>query len=274
VVNKEEVKWLTENVFDDLELDNALIKNKYKVTDHDYSSTQSDKEILDLFDADDCVIFHGSIDFAKRLNRIAPWVPGVYCTFDDYACTKYYSSAGSWLLNEEYVMLPFGDLMRQQSFFADIFDTDLVFIRPDASDKPFGGAVVDLFDYYNGIGSLEVNDVPQDALCVVSQSRIIDCEWRLVIVNDGIITGSQYQPTITNDLPDYVVETGYEILSDMEYRPADSAWTMDLCKSHGDILLVEINSFSCAGLYSCDYDKVVKAVSSAALKDWRDYNDI
>jgi len=49
---------------------------------------------------------------------------------------------------------------------------------------------------------------------------------------------------------------------------------MELCKSNGDILLLEINSFSCAGLYSCDYDKVVKAVSSAALKDWRDYNDI
>jgi len=205
-MNKE-VKWLTEDVFDDFELDKALVENRYKVNSHDYSPIQSNKEILSLFDVDDCVVFHGSIDFAKRLNRIAPWVPGTYCTFEDYACTKYYSSVGSWLLNEEYIMLPFGDLYRQQSFFADVFDTDFVFIRPNASDKPFGGAVVDLFDYYNGIGSLEVNDVPQDALCVVSQSREIDYEWRMVIVNDEIITGSQYQPTITNDLPDYVVET-------------------------------------------------------------------
>lgn len=250
------------------------MKNKYNVTVRDYSRMHSDEELLRLFDADDCVVFHGSIDFAKRLNRVVPWVPGTYCTFEDYACTKYYSSAGSWLLNEEYIMLPFGDLYRQQSFFADVFDTDLVFIRPNASDKQFGGAVVDLFDYYNGIGSLEVNDVPQDFLCVVSKSREIDCEWRLVVVNDEIITGSRYQPTITNDLPDYVVETGYEILGDMKYRPSDTAWTMDLCKSNGTIFLLEINSFSCAGLYSCDYGKVVKAVSSAALKDWGDYNDI
>ena len=41
----------------------------------------------------------------------------------------------------------------------------------------------------------------------------------------------------------------------------DPAWTLDVCESWPDLAVVEVNSFSCAGLYACDYEAVVQAIN-------------
>jgi hypothetical protein len=53
------------------------------------------------------------------------------------------------------------------------------------------------------------------------------------------------------------------------YRP-EAAWTIDVCRTvHDNYYVLELNSFSCSGLYKCDKDAVVRAVSRAALEDWQ-----
>jgi hypothetical protein len=55
---------------------------------------------------------------------------------------------------------------------------------------------------------------------------------------------------------------------------------MDLCVKRIEIdfdaykvRLMELNSFSCAGLYDSDLEKVVKAVSNRAETDWEASKD-
>ena len=46
------------------------------------------------------------------------------------------------------------------------------------------------------------------------------------------------------------------------YQP-DFAYTLDLVIDvKGNVKLLELNSFSCAGLYACDMEKIVKSVSN------------
>ena len=55
------------------------------------------------------------------------------------------------------------------------------------------------------------------------------------------------------------------------YYP-DSVFVMDVCEdSDGRFWLLEINSFSSAGLYACDKAKIVKEVSAIAEEEWADW---
>ena len=55
------------------------------------------------------------------------------------------------------------------------------------------------------------------------------------------------------------------------YEP-DTAWVIDIAmtkdmKCH----LIELNSFSCSGLYACDLEPIVRCVSDAAQKEFDSY---
>jgi hypothetical protein len=51
-------------------------------------------------------------------------------------------------------------------------------------------------------------------------------------------------------------------------------FTMDICKSSGKLKLLEINSFSCAGLYDCKLDVVINEASKLAIEEWKEYQKI
>ena len=57
------------------------------------------------------------------------------------------------------------------------------------------------------------------------------------------------------------------------YNP-DRCWTIDVAKTEfGTYKVLEIGCFSCAGLYGNNLEKVVKAVSLAALDEWKELNE-
>lgn len=43
---------------------------------------------------------------------------------------------------------------------------------------------------------------------------------------------------------------------------------MDVCESDGRLSLLELNSFSCSGLYECDLEAVIRAASAVAEDQW------
>ena len=58
------------------------------------------------------------------------------------------------------------------------------------------------------------------------------------------------------------------ILENVEFRP-DPVFVIDICKADdGNFYLLEIGSFSCAGLYACNLEKIVSAVSKAAIEEY------
>jgi hypothetical protein len=59
-----------------------------------------------------------------------------------------------------------------------------------------------------------------------------------------------------------------DVLADVSWRP-DPVFLMDICAAEGRLYVLELNSFSCSGLYACDPEAVVKVVSSQGVWAWQ-----
>lgn len=234
-----------------------------------------DVDYFRLFGDFDCVIFHGCLDMARHIMRKTDWTPGAYCTPEAYNCTSYYPKLGKYLLAQNYAMLPYGDLFRSQDFLYGTFGIDgTIFIRPNSGLKPFTGQTVYTKYFCKGVEYMGYGGIKPSDLVVVSEPRNIEAEWRFVVVDGKVITGSLYR--FQGESADYLgpgySEESFEFaqeVADESYVP-DRAYTIDVCKTYvGNYYLLEINSFSCAGLYHCDLEAIVREVSRVALEDWR-----
>ncbi len=107
---------------------------------------------------------------------------------------------------------------------------------------------------------------------MISTPKIIGREWRLVIAIDEVVASSQYRDNgtiaILPSCPDEVHQFATDILANVRWRP-DKLFMMDVCESDGKLCLLELNSFSCSGLYACDLAAVIHAASLAAESEWR-----
>jgi len=225
------------------------------------------------FKEEDCVVFSGSLQFAKRINRETKWIPGAYCNLPQFECLYYYPRFGEFLLNHDYVMLPFGELLRRKKFlFETIGESGCLFLRPSSGFKTFTGFVVHEDEF-----AKELKYLPLDAEALVIASRPVNLgrEWRTVVVNNKIIAASQYKEGRNFDriaeVPQVVLDYGQHVLDSIKYQP-DPVWILDLCETKSEeIKVLEVGSFSCSGLYACDPVAVITAVNEVALAEWSEY---
>ena len=275
-------KWLLENdVFDeDLQpMIDEIERQGMEVKVQRHRPFDVDREhIRTWYKPDDCVVFYGSIEFARAIQRLTKWIPGTYCSFDRYRCVEYYPSMGDMLVNADYAMVPFGDLGRRRKWLYDTFGVDkCIFIRPDDSDKIFTGKTVKIEEFERDIDLFGIYDTPPHELCVVSSPKAILQEWRLVIVENKIVAASRSKTNgklnTKQGAPDEVLSYGRYVLKTSGYNP-DRAWTLDLCLAGDEtIKVMEVGSFSVAGLYACDMEPIIKSVSKVALDEWSEYNE-
>lgn len=273
-------KWIIEtlkDVEDTNRLKEALTRANIEYKDVKYVPFSEEK--YDIYPEEDCVVFYGSLNLAAQLRRKKKWVPGVYCNLDELKCTTYYSFLGKYLFNQDYIMLPLMELRRRKEEIYKQFGVDgCIFIRPNDGNKCMNGCVMPhdefdremsiLYNYYN---------VPLDSiLIIISSPKVITREWRYVVVDREIITFSQYKENWEivrkNDENRVARQLVFDITRE-EWSP-DKCYVLDIAESNGEIGLLELNSFSCSGLYSCDMDKIVKAVSEVAEKEWNEYYGI
>jgi hypothetical protein len=109
------------------------------------------------------------------------------------------------------------------------------------------------------------------ALVVIAAPQQIDREWRLVVVGEQVVAGSQYairgERAMAADCPAEVRGFAETMLAEVRWRP-DPAFMLDVCESAGRLWLVELNSFSGSWLYLCDLPAVVAAASALAERSW------
>jgi hypothetical protein len=108
-----------------------------------------------------------------------------------------------------------------------------------------------------------------ETLVVIAPEKQIDAEWRFVICNGKVITGCRYLPDESTIFPRSSFRLAQAIASCI-WQP-DICYTVDIAESFGKTYLLEINSFSCAGLYMCDLESIVREVSLAATEEWKEY---
>ena len=111
-----------------------------------------------------------------------------------------------------------------------------------------------------------------ETLLVISTPKELGREWRLVIANSEIVASTQYRNqgaiSVTRGCRDDVIEFATDVLDQVKWRP-DNVFMMDVCESNGRLHVLELNSFSCSGLYDCDLVAVVRAASDAAEMEWK-----
>lgn len=272
------VKWLIEtDVFDEnaQKLCDIIASQGMEFKKHRYVPFEEPDQFLHLFNKDDCVVFYGSIQFANQVKRHAPWIPGVYLNTPEFECLFYYPRFGDFLLNRDYVMLPFGELHRRKEFLMSTLGEDnCVFIRPSSGLKSFTGKVVTSERWDREIDQFALYEPPPEALVVVARPINLAKEWRLVVVDGKIITASKYRDGGKIErqagAPETVLNFAQDVCDKVKYSP-DPAWILDVCETAtGELYILEVGSFSCAGLYSCDLDLVVKSVSAVAHTEWLD----
>lgn len=218
---------------------------------------------------EECLICYGEIDFVREFQRQVASIPGAWCNFGNMKCSVYYAYLGEYLLNKSYAMMPVGDLLRRWEELTGLVNGKSLFIRPESGAKPFTGYVVSPGEKHK-ITAL-VESVGPDLLVVVSPEKKISTEWRFVVCDKMVVAGCQYLPNISPGWSTPSFRLAEQIAS-QEWQP-DLCYTVDIAESEGEVYLLEINSFSCAGFYDCNLRSIVRCASETAKEEWLDYNE-
>lgn len=218
-------------------------------------------------------IAYGTIGFVrnKQMNSM-----GTVCSFFNMNEFKFSSYAPKMLrpellLNDNYILIPFGELVRRKEFFFKIFETDSLFIRPDSCAKPFTGFVLTPENFDHEINTLRnLNRIYHNELIVITNAKKIDAEYRFFIVDHQVISGSQYMVNgeidISPEFPEEALNVAKEVC-EWSNTP-DMAFVCDVGLCNGEMKIVEYNALSTSGMYACDVSKVLTAVSDYLIAEY------
>lgn len=269
--------WLIEKYIFDENLDTfKSVFNKYNVKYKVFEYFPfMDINCSSLFKDDETVIFYGSLNLARELRKHAKWIPGVWGNLHNLKCTTYYNHLGQFLLNDNYIMLPYGELLRNKEFlFKTIGVNGCLFVRPDSGFKAFTGGVIYESSYEADVKQLGFYDVDCSNIVIVSSPKNIYEEYRMICIDKQIVTGCMYKLNrkehYSKDVPSEVFEYASKIAN--TWQP-DNCFTVDVCRTDDGYKLVEINSFSSSGFYSCDIEQIVVNANKMALKEVEDYRN-
>ena len=221
---------------------------------------------------DDCVVFCGSIEMTKIIQKqLLHCFPVAYCNQQNYLCSKYYSHFGIYLFNDKYALISLKELHRKKFFFYGVFGNEsLIFIRPDSGEKPFQAQLLDMLDIDRFV---KENNHLEHELILISSPKNIIWEGRFIVSKYKEIIGYstyRFQNQITKipSVPSETIEFVKEILN-VGYYP-DSVFCLDICQDNDKkCWLLELTSFSSAGLYASDKDLIVKRVSEIAIEEYK-----
>lgn len=217
----------------------------------------------------DCVIFSGAYPVMRHIQLHHTWTPGGWCTTENFSCAAYYPHFGRHLLNESHAILAIDDaLSRLDELFVRFAKEDEIFVRPTGVQKTFTGRCEDREGF---VLTLQSACYANEPVLVASPRELFE-EWRVVIGRGRFVAASQYKSEGTHrELPGCPQEVRIyveRLLSEIPYRP-DPIYMMDIGRSGTDLRVIELNSFSCSGLYQCDPAAVVSEVKNVALDAWR-----
>ena len=216
----------------------------------------------DIGDGDRVICF-GAYSM-RHIARERGWYPGVI-DLEFKANEIYNNSWGEYCLNVDSFECRFDEVgIRVRKLGWGEW-----FMRPITDSKSFAGQVIDRDSYdewYKGVVLLEEDDgsnLRGSTICRVSICRDIVKEWRIFVVGDEVVTGSQYRVggrvcydrVVDDDVIEFV-----EGLIILEPNFAD-AYVIDVCRiGSGRLRVVEVNTINSAGFYHADVNKLIGAL--------------
>jgi hypothetical protein len=263
------MRWLIEKgIFTETEEKLAEVLKDKGIETKFMSYVPFDKDVAsrakEIYPKEKDVVFYGSLNFAIKLRELG-W-QGLFANYEKYDCLSYYPVFKDNLLNGGYFMLPFGDLLNKRDTIFELFDEDKVFIRPNSVLKEFTGQVVSKLNFEEAVKVMGFYETPPNSLVIVSSLQYILREYRFVIINGEVVTGSLYHDFGNSDK---VLNLPCEDRGAIEYAQKmaklynpDPVWILDICYEHrwDSYKVLEIGCFSFAGLYGCDLGVIVDEI--------------
>jgi len=234
---------------------------------------------LNFFDDDDIVLAQTSINLALQIKKETNWKPGPWLTVDNYECVKYYpilKEAGLPLFNGDCLFETRANVEKNMPSILKEYGedkTNRIFIRPSSGLKPFTGMVFMYREpYWNQDWFWVRMGCKEDDILLIAKPSWYDiiAEWRFIASEGEIISGSQYKRDYESEYVAKWEDEAFELAADtaMVYQP-DPMYTVDICQtSDYKFHVMELNSFSCAGLYGCDLKPVVERALQIVRRDY------
>lgn len=215
------------------------------------------------------VVFYGSISNAEWITRpafkqYANWNPGSFFNTKNFYCSEYYDKIKIWNLQQNYIITDLQYLFKhKEQILSDLNNPEHIFIRPDSPMKEFSGRIVttnnlslNSFDYGMYFDTDTIN-------IVISPIAHINYEWRYIIADKKVITGSQYSIDRMGICRAVMYDAVWEFANMVGEKLdiSDPVYVLDICESNGVLRIVEINPFSGSDLYNCDTQIVVSEIN-------------
>lgn len=220
----------------------------------------------------ECSVLFGSHQFVQRVNPDGRFQPGHLGVNQKTRASQYMSNLPlDWFLNRDGVFMTWAMFKQRARELYYNHDTNLLFVRPDSGFKTFAGQRVMYGTLDHDISTLDqTSGVMDDTMVLVNPGIDIQGEFRFVIADHQVIAGSEYRwdgkLDVRRDWPEECWNLASRVAaSDWQ---VDIAYTCDVALTEEGPKIVELNGFSCAGLYACDLTKVVLGVSKAALREF------
>lgn len=207
------------------------------------------------------VVVIGSISLVKYAKEMG-WTPGAWLN-DNFDYSKYIEAHGDHMLNHNMKEISFREIPDTLKLYND----ECVFMRPLNDGKEFAGTVFthkDLLDWYDKIMQGDsMWSITKDTRIILNEPINIYSEYRFIVINNKIITGSLYKRGRTVIYSDFISE---DILDYAKSRAAhwtpDKVCVMDISCDADGIHIIEFNNFNSAGWYLCDVSKIIGAVDN------------
>lgn len=168
---------------------------------------------------------------------------------------NFYGTLNLPLLNNDCENLPIKDYLEKS------FDKD-VFIKPSRDQKAFNAGILEKGYTIKDFIFSQIHEAFYiDEIAIITPLKEIYSEYRFFVVNQDVITGSQYrlnnQLFVSEYIPDNILQAAKEYAK--LYQPHD-IFTMDLADTKEGIKIVEYNCWNASGLYKTNIPKIFNAV--------------
>ncbi|MCK5607744.1 ATP-grasp domain-containing protein [Candidatus Pacearchaeota archaeon] len=221
-------------------------------------------ELPSVKESDEPTIIYGTTTLMYNAYKQKKWSPGVF--FDDkkYRPSYWINILAKNAFNHQGMHISVKEFLE---FLEDYKNHNSFFIRSDDDSKMISGSVFtkeEFIDWWSSMAEIgDVNFPTEEYAIHVAPPQRTYIEWRFVVVNDQVITGSQYKtgrrynPSkfIRPDVNKFAQEMANKLIG---FSPA---YMLDVCIGQDDELKVlELGCFNAAGFYDCDVNKIVEAI--------------
>lgn len=215
-------------------------------------------------------ILYGTVGYVRKCK--IPFMPGALGVGEEMNCNHYYANLPAEdMLNQPFIMMPFAQVKHWINDLLYTFDGKF-FLRPNAGSKTFTGMVITKDNHEHELSATQqITSVSPETICLLSKVQSLKGEFRFVVGGGEVIDGSEYRwddvLDIRRDYPEECKALA-EKIAKHSWQP-DIVYCVDvaLTENNGP-KVIELNSFSSAGLYACDKRLVVDRVNEIVIKEY------